>query len=145
MLGLARGADIGVHAEHKIHLMIGLVDFDRDFVAHAFIFGVTNHADDLDVQFSARIAAHSDVSPHSEAVLEEPPRELLVDDADFGRAASVRHAEIPAQQDGDVHGLEVIGRNELHVRVGRLGRLVLEAFDSHAAVPFIAGEDRHDG
>ena len=85
------------------------------------------------------------MSPNGQTVPEEAPREFLIDHANFRRAAAVRHAEVPAQKDRKVHGLEVIGRNELHVRIGSLRSLVLESLHGHAAVPFIAREDRHYG
>src|ERR1700689_2892944 len=101
--------------------MIGLVDLDRDLIAHAFVFGVADYGDDFDVELGAGVAAHADVFSYGVAVFEKAPGEAFVHDADFGCAAAIGHAEIAAEQDRDVHGLEVVGRDELHVGVGGFG------------------------
>src|ERR1022692_4688102 len=61
--GVALGARINGHALHEIHLPVRAVEFVGNLVAHAFIAGVFDHADDFDVGLRARVAAHADVQP----------------------------------------------------------------------------------
>src|SRR5581483_5428644 len=99
LFGRASSADVGVHPEHEIHLVIGPVDFERNLVAQALVLGIANHPHDFDIELGSGVAAHSDMSSEGQTVFEVFAGELLVDDTHQWRAAAVGHSEIPALED----------------------------------------------
>ncbi len=83
--------------------------------------------------------------PDRALVAKEVPREAFVDDRDIRIILHVPAVEIAAFLDRESHGLEVAGRNRVHEGLHVLAILGGVAFDSRAAVPLVAAQQRHGG
>src|SRR5436853_136594 len=83
-------------------------------LARAFIGGIGNHSDDLDIELRSRCVSSADMAADGAFIPEIVLGKAVVDDRDFGIFDEVARVEIAAFENGRPHGREVAGRERVH-------------------------------
>jgi hypothetical protein len=122
---------------------VGDEHLPADALARSFVQRVGHYADDLDVELRVRTRALADPPAKRALPLEEVLGKPAVDDGDLRVLLHVHRREVASLEERDLHRREIPGGQRVHERLHVFAILRVVAFHRHAAVPFIAAQNRH--